>query len=254
LLAAAGCAGPAQRIDRMAAGHGFVREIVQGERYAHVIYRNVAAAPARALHVYIEGDGKPYVDRDTIARDPTPDNPVMLRLMALDDAPSLYLGRPCYFGLHAAAECSAIDWTIGRFSEDVVGSMAAVAESVRGEVSARRLVLIGHSGGAAIAALLARRLSHVDALITIGGNLDTGAWTELHDYAPLTLSLNPSDQPLRSVPTVLHLVGAEDDVTPPDFVVEAARRLDRGRVRVVERAGHACCWEQLWPSVLDGLR
>ena len=44
------------------------------------------SAPAGALHVYIEGDGTPYVARHDFAADPTPRNPLMLRLMTLDPA------------------------------------------------------------------------------------------------------------------------------------------------------------------------
>jgi pimeloyl-ACP methyl ester carboxylesterase len=227
--------------------------VIRGEDFEHVVYWNAPAAPDRALHIYIEGDGRPYVDRDTIARDPTPDNPVMLELMALDSAPSVYIGRPCYFGLHAARGCSPLHWTIGRFSEGVIRSMAAATEAVRGNEDANGLVLIGHSGGAAIAVLLARRLGGIDALVTIGGNLDTVAWADLHGYAPLSLSLNPSAEPLTSVAEVLHLVGARDIVTPPELVVQATRRMGFGATRVVERARHTCCWAELWPSVLDNL-
>jgi predicted alpha/beta hydrolase family esterase len=251
-LCAACVVTPADRVDGMAADYGFARETVRGVRFEHVIYRRTAADVDGPLHVYIEGDGSPYLDETTIARDATPRTPVMLELMALDGAPSLYVGRPCYFGLQAADGCTPVYWTVGRFNEEVVASMAAVIDRFRRARSADGLVLVGHSGGAALAVLLAQRLANVDAVVTVAGNLDTAAWTALHGYSPLDLSLNPSDRPLTAVPLVLHLAGAEDDVVPAALIAAAAQKIG-GRVRVVPQMGHTCCWARAWPPVLDGV-
>jgi pimeloyl-ACP methyl ester carboxylesterase len=250
-LTFASCATPERAVDRLAAEHGFGRDVVRGTRFDHLLYRNAAVAGAGPLHVYIEGDGSPYLASGAVAPDPTPRTPVMLRLLALDAAPSVYVGRPCYFGLQSG--CSPVFWTVGRFNVDVVESMAAVVARLAAERDGQGLVLLGHSGGAALAVLLAQRLPNVRAVVTVGGNLDTSAWTELHGYAPLGLSSNPSERPLTGVPLVVHLVGAADDVTPPAFVAAAARKLGTGDVRIVAGAGHTCCFEQLWPALLAEL-
>lgn len=53
----------------------------------------------------------------------------MLRLMALDPAPSVYLGRPCYHGL--AAPCRARrSFGRARYSARVLDSMAAALRSL----------------------------------------------------------------------------------------------------------------------------
>jgi pimeloyl-ACP methyl ester carboxylesterase len=246
-----GCATPAQVVDRTAVKQGFTRTLVRGTGFDHIVYTNKAASLDQPLHVYIEGDGSPYVDARTIARDPTPRSPVMLTLMALDPAPSLYVGRPCYFGLQTAAECSPAYWTVARFSADVLDSMAAVINRAAGADSAG-IVLLGHSGGGALAVLLAQRLANVNAVVTVAGNLDTAAWTALHGYSPLASSLNPSDRPLTGVPFVLHLAGAEDEVVPPSLIEMAARTIG-GEIRVVAGTRHTCCWEAVWPSVLGRL-
>ncbi|GAB2181920.1 hypothetical protein DLREEDagrD3_21430 [Denitratisoma sp. agr-D3] len=51
------------------------------------------------------------------------------------------------------------------------------------QLGARRLTLVGYSGGAA--ALLAARCSDVVRLVTIAGNLDHRAWTRYHHITTL---------------------------------------------------------------------
>src|SRR6266545_4164343 len=87
-----GCAGPSERFAAR----------VEGEGFAHVVYRPAGLRPdgGRVLHIYLDGDGTPW-ERGRPAPDPTPRAPLVLRLMALDPAPRVYLGRPCYHGLAA---------------------------------------------------------------------------------------------------------------------------------------------------------
>ena len=50
------------------------------------------------LFVYVEGDGLACLDARTPSSDPTPADPVALRLAAADPgAAVLYIGRPCQF-------------------------------------------------------------------------------------------------------------------------------------------------------------
>ena len=74
---------------------------------------------------------------DPYTADPTAREPLVLRLMALDRVPSVYLGRPCYHGLAADPRCTPALWTDARYSEVVVASMAAATR--------RLLSLTGHT-------------------------------------------------------------------------------------------------------------
>lgn len=251
LLAA--CASPAARMDAVAAQHGYVRAVVRGTDYRHVTYARGLPVAGRPLNVYIEGDGSPYLDRWTVNADPTPTRPLMLRLMALDAGPALYVGRPCYAGLAADPPCSPLDWTLDRFSERVVGSMAAVIEQVRTAAGASRLNLFGHSGGATLAVLLARRLPDVRCVVTLAGNLDPDAWTDHHAYARLQGSLNPAAQgPLPAPLEQSHFAGARDRVLPPGLVEPAARRLGADGIVVLPGVSHVRGWETQWPAILAG--
>jgi hypothetical protein len=250
----AGCVGPGSRVDSLARQAGFQKDLVAGSSFRHRVYRNqTRPGESGLLHVYIEGDGRPFLGPTLVAIDPTPRDPLMLRLMALDPAPSVYLGRPCYFGLDHDRGCSPAYWTVRRFAPEVVDSLAVALRSEAARSGARRIELYGHSGGGTLAVLLAARIPAVTRVVTIGANLDTAAWSALHGYTPLLGSLNPAELNLRPGEVrLLHLVGSEDTNTPPALVESAASRMGAvGSVRIVRGYTHNCCWQELWSGVLS---
>jgi len=255
LVLIAGCATPSQRVDALVDRNGWNRTVVAGADFRHVVLGNGILDAARPLHVYIEGDGRPYVDRWTVAPDPTPRRPVMLHLMTLDAAPAVYVGRPCYFGLARDPPCTESDWTLGRFGEPVVESMAQVIEQLRRDRGHRYVELYGHSGGGTLAALLAARLPGVVRVVTLAGNLDPDAWARHHGYSPLSGSLNPAHQGrLPDSISQLHLAGARDDSVPAWMIAQAAPRLGAVAVEVVPEVAHSCCWSARWSQLLGEIR
>lgn len=250
LLAA--CATPVQRVDRIAAAAGMERSVIDGERYQHVVFVRGGPFTGRVVHVYLEGDGTPYLDRTTVAADPTPRNPLMLRLMADDPAPAVYVGRPCYYELVTAPGCGPLQWTLRRYSPEIVDSMQrAIARATDG---AAALEIYGYSGGAALAVALARRLDGVVRVVTLAGNLDPNAWTALHGYTPLEALVDPLEGgPLPQRIRQLHVAGALDRNVPPALIQDASRRLGASDVRVLPGADHSCCWREAWPALRDGI-
>lgn len=254
------CVNPAHRADSLAKELGFQRDLVVGRGFRHVVYHNAAPLAAGTtsdtlhvdtLHIYIEGDGTPYVRPDTPATDPTPRNPVMLRLMALDPTSSIYVGRPCYFAAVHDEGCGPTFWTLRRYGTEVLDSMEAAVRAEIARVDAAHAQIFGFSGGGTLAVLLAERLGMVTRVVTIGANLDVTAWCDLHGYSHLAGSLNPVEQhAARTDLDVLHLVGERDSNTPPWLVQAAARARGGERVRVVKDYDHGCCWERLWRDVL----
>jgi dienelactone hydrolase len=231
-------------------------QYVKGEPFKHAVFFNSAAFHQQTnrlshdiLHIYIEGDGVPFTSPRTVAADPTPSNPLLLKLMKLDTRPSIYLGRPCYFSTQDS-HCSPIWWTHNRYSPEVVRSMrrvlSALAEPYQG------IVLMGYSGGATLATLIAEQEPKVKILVTLAGNLDTDAWVLEHGYSSLSGSLNPAKMPpLRTDLIQIHYAGAQDANIRAQWVEDFANRQRRAEFHSIKDADHSCCWESLWPEVLQ---
>lgn len=230
---------------------------VSGDSFTHRVLHNRPAQTSAAtrLHLYIDGDGLPWLGRGRPAADPTPRNPLVLRLMALDPTPAIYLGRPCYAGAWDEPDCNAWQWTHGRYSETVVTSMTRAAQHIVAEVDAEQVVLIGFSGGGTLAMLIAARLEGVSTVVTLAGNLDVASWTALHDYSPLTGSLDPATQvPLPSAIAQWHWVGENDQRVPPHLIRGAVQPGPQVHLDVLPGVDHNCCWEAIWPELLTRLR
>lgn len=249
MLLLAGCAPAALRVDRHAGDYGFARSVVETPLFAHVVYRNAAERGDGALHVYIEGDGMPWIARRHVAADPTHATTLMLELMALDPAPSVYLGRPCYLGFARRAPCTPRDWTSDRYSPRIVESMRLALLQVAGDK--RPLLLFGHSGGGALAMLMAENLPNVRVVVTLAGVLNVRGWTDYHRYTPLTGSLDPARRPpLPPGLHQLHLAGGRDRNVPARLVEQYSRRQPQAEYRFFARFDHDCCWRGLWPDLL----
>ena len=115
-------------------------------------------------------------------------------------------------------------------------------------------MLIGHSGGGALAALVASRRNDVTALLTVSSPLDLRYWTELGGMAPLYGSLSPLDVAhlLAALPQ-RHLAGSADRVVPAEVVRRFIRALPsptRAQLQVKAGFTHRCCWERDWPQLL----
>ena len=213
--------------------------------------------PASAtLTVYIEGDGRAWTNPWQPSTDPTPTDPIGLRLAVADRvSPLIYLARPCQFEISPA--CDNRLWTSARYSPEVVDAYQHLLDDALRRTGSKRLGLIGYSGGGALAALLAERRRDVAWLVTVAADLDLSEWARLNDLAPLSGSLDPADSAavISGLPQV-HLTGA-DDRTVPAAVTEAFvhRLTSVNRARVVVEAGfdHACCWAAAWPQLLGQL-
>lgn len=257
----------AQRLstaDALAAQHGWQRVSLSTRLGPMVAYLPRLGTPggwaagATQTHVvtiYIEGDGLAWLNAETPSDDPTPLNPLALRLaLAQPGGQAAYLARPCQFLMQAPEQmpfCARQQaWTSHRFSAEVIAASHEALDQIKARMGAEHIILVGYSGGGAVAALLAAERHDVLRLITVAGNLDHAAWTTLHRISPLSGSLNPADRtdPLEGLPQV-HWVGAEDDNVPASVAQGFAQRFrasPRPAVRVVPQATHDSGWVRQW--------
>lgn len=206
----------------------------------------------RTLLVVIEGDGFAYRNRAAASRDPTPRNPVGLSLALASggDGPVAYLGRPCQWAPDdLAGTCTVTDWTKGRFSQRVLGSMNAALDVLKRRSGADNLALAGYSGGAQVALLLQNRRADVRAVVTIAGVVDHARWTRYHDVEPLSASVKPvAPLVLRQI----HVVGGRDRVSPPVLLREWSAGADVDIIELPD-ATHGAGYLDLWRSLSDDL-
>jgi len=222
--------------------------------FEHAVFYRSAPVNDGPLHIYIAGDGTPWHDGRWPAVDPTPREPVIVGLIALDPAPAIVLGRPCYHGLNKEPSCRPALWTGARYSKRVVASMVTAASRWMRATGHAEALLIGYSGGGSLATLMAAQMPGVRAVVTIAANLDTTAWTRHHGYLPLAGSLNPrADLAALDDIAQWHFFGGADRNVPPALADSVAGAVGDGAVRVLPGFDHRCCWRRAWPRLLAGI-
>lgn len=242
--------------ERLAAGAALSAVVLNPESSLPI--RGYVRTPARhvPIAVYIEGDGYAWLNRYTPSPDPTPVNPVALRLAAIDSSANvIYLARPGQY-LHGAV--AQRYWLSDRFADDVIEAYVGLVKEFASSLDATTVELVGYSGGGAIAALVAARLkrelpTRLVHLRTVGGNLDIEAWARLRRISPLEGSRNPADEAatLQDVPQI-HVTGKRDTQVPPGVLHAYVLRLGSSRcLREVQAdVAHAGPWEEVWRQVL----
>jgi hypothetical protein len=258
LLLAAGCTtiptADARRASAqtLASSRGWTLQTVSAGPFVLAAFLPPATTPVSQLTIYLEGDGMAWISPSRISGDPTPINPLALRLaLAQPVGVAAYLGRPCQYVFTAGA-CEESFWTWRRFAPEVVLATNVAIDVVKKRFDARQLTLVGYSGGATVAMLIAARRSDVVRVVSVAGNLDHRTWSELHQIDPLRGSLNPADDTPSSQRFIQwHFAGEKDDVIPPQLVRDFAARYVavKPTIRVMKGFDHHCCWAQAWPRL-----
>ncbi|MFT3850349.1 MAG: alpha/beta hydrolase [Propionivibrio sp.] len=209
---------------------------------------------SNVLTIYIEGDGAAWLDVSTPSDNPTPVRPVGLMLaLSHQDGPAAYLARPCqYVSDDEARGCSVSEWTGARFSSDVILAENRAVDVLKERYRVSRIVLVGYSGGGAVAALVTAERDDIDRLVTIAGNLDHKMWTRAHGLTPLNGSLNPADywSKLVDVPQI-HFVGGPDTVVDGKIAAAFVGHFPTHSPNVVTMPNfdHQNGWVESWPEL-----
>ncbi|MFH1982330.1 MAG: hypothetical protein ABIL58_10815 [Pseudomonadota bacterium] len=132
--------------------------------------------------------------------------------------------------------------------------MNEAVELLRQKAKASKIHLIGYSGGAAVAVLVAARREDVIGVRTIAGNLDHETLNEYHRVDVLDGSLNPIDYSpeIGHIP-MRHFIGTKDRIVPVFIVQSFARRtgdLSCRSVTEVAEATHSEGWREKWDELL----
>lgn len=243
----------------IAARHGFQRDFWPAGPFTITVFHRGLTERRGILRVYIESDGRAWTRAGRIASDPTPGNPLALKLAVQDPSPAvLYIARPCQFTQPAdARSCHPKYWASHRFAPEVIGALdqvidAALARARGGPRDGPQVELVGYSGGGSLAALIAARRGDVHWLLTLAANLDHQAWTAYHGVSAMSGSMNARDvaPELATLPQ-LHLVGDNDSVVPQSIIASyQAVAGPAARFQVIKGYSHTCCWEQDWKQLL----
>lgn len=204
--------------------------------------------------IYIEGSGYPMAFNQSF--DPTPTNPVALRLAAQDPSPNvIYLARPCQYSTWDQKEdCPAEYYNDKRFAPEVIQTFNEAIDEAKRFHKIPQIHLVGFNGGGAIATILAAERNDVLSLRTVAGTLDHRVFTDLHHEHPFEGSLNAVDfaPSLMDVPQH-HFIGQEDRYVPPAVFHSYAKAMQNSRClnyTLVKDALPEEGWVEQWAALL----
>ena len=259
MMLLAGCAGGASELRRaqavqVAVSAAWVPLVFNSSAFSLAGFAPPSLEQSNTLRVYIEGDGLAWINRFTPSFDPTPNDPIGLKLALADlSGEAVYLARPCQY--ISSPKCSNKYWTSHRFSSEVIMAINEAIDQLKTRYQAQQIIFIGYSGGGAIAALLAARRKDVRGLITVAGNLDPEYWARQQKISQLSGSLSPVDvwEGLLDIPQI-HWAGAEDRVVQKEVGQSFANHFPLGErplIVVMQQYDHNCCWLRQWPKMLE---
>lgn len=197
--------------------------------------------PGSVLTIYIEGDGYAFNYEGKASRDPTPRSSTLRKIAFRDRGSNIvYLARPCQYVM--SKNCQKKDWTTGRFSQNIINAETEAVRHLLKQTGSRDVILVGYSGGAMIAALIAVQNPdiRVKKLITIAGLLEHRNWAEYHHVPPLndSLDLNEYQKDFVKIPQI-HFLGNKDKIIPKNLSPVADMAI------IINGAAHASGWESL---------
>ena len=237
-----------QTADTVAQSGNLVQQKIATDDFLLTTYQRFdATADNKQMVVYIEGDGMAWISRDQLSNNPTPVQPIALKLASIDtNVNVLYIARPCqYLWPQKMNRCSSRYWSDKRGSEEVISSINQAISIVKQKQNIPSIRLIGYSGGGGIAALIADRRADVNEFVSVSGNLNYKLFTQTHNLSPMNGSIDPITvaNQIGSIPQI-HYVGADDKIIPKQIALSFS-----DKVKVISDVSHDN-WPDKWAQIL----
>ncbi|MBL1141226.1 MAG: alpha/beta hydrolase [Proteobacteria bacterium] len=253
-----GCNSLQQRFDTassLANNNGFSKQIFSESPFTIVSYHKIGSQTDSAT-LFIEGDGLAWLSKRRISPNPTPLNPVGLKLAINDNSPNVfYLARPCqYLNLNSEKNCNHSYWTSKRASKEIIESINHTITIIKKQFNIDKFRLVGYSGGGTIATLLASIRNDIEDLRTVAGNLDINAFVQQHKITPLYGSINPVDyaEKLSTIPQQ-HYVSRNDEIITRSITESYLNHLKNHDTKLhcvhvteTDVHSHSEGWERYW--------
>ncbi len=236
---------------------GFSEKPQQTNTFLLTTYEKLLNPSSANYHVYIEGDGNSWKTRYRLSNNPTPLQPLALHLAMRDPFENvIYIARPCqYTPLNLDKHCDAKYWSSHRYAKEVISSVSEVLDNYAVLNQHTNFTLIGFSGGASVAALVAAQRNDIQGLITVAGDLNHERLNRFHKTTPLSGSLNPTKMAdkLKDIPQQ-HYVGENDPIIPTWLAQGFAKELNNPacvKVSSFKGVSHHKGWENKWPELIN---
>lgn len=260
-MLSAGCSSVPGKLDKatkIAQTGPLSHKYIQASPFVLTSWQRLTA-PNSPIHIYIEGDGLAWLSRSTPSNNPTPKNPIGLTLAAADPTPNIvYIARPCQYTPADITNnhCSRDYWMGKRFAKEVINSYHTALNQLSARHNGTQFHLVGYSGGANIAGLLAAERHDVLSLRTVAGNVDNDFFTSFHKVSPMPLSLNMADQAETRLSTLpqYHFIGEKDKFVPFAIFKNYEQKLSSSsclQSNIVNGTTHSQGWAERWISLLN---
>jgi hypothetical protein len=242
-----------QLADDLSEKNNFVKKDINTHDFTIRTYSKIKK-PFAPLKIYLEGDGFAWVDKYTISNDPTPINPISLKLAISDNSKNVaYIARPCQYV--QSVQCNDLYWSDKRYSKEIIENINEVVSQIKKNSKAEKLEIIGFSGGGAIAVLLSSMRNDVTKIITVAGNINHKLLHEHHHIVPMMQSLDAIDV-VNKVSHIkqIHFVGGNDKIVPLKIAQSFQKKSKVKKniqIIIIPDGTHTKKWDIMWKEYLD---